>query len=332
MDGGGRLLRSVSVAAARADVATGHDLYAYAAPVSVSLAQRPKVRRGGLFSGLLGGRASVSTPIEHRIPRGIGHLLALGFFVAVGGIGFVLGGHGEAFRAEYGEPQHAFARLAGLGISKVTIGGLTELHQAEILEAAGITDKISLAFLDAAEVRARIEALPLVREASVRKLYPHELAITITERQPAALWQKQGELFVVAGDGTVIDRVTDLRFAKLPFVVGEGANARSEEYAALLDAAGPLRSRIRAGRLEAGRRWTLKLDSGVDVKLPETGTQEALARFVTLEREMRLTDKAILSVDMRMPDRVVMRLTAEAAAARAEALAKKAKAKGTEVL
>ncbi|WP_244641960.1 cell division protein FtsQ/DivIB [Chelatococcus reniformis] len=298
------------------------------ANVTVSLAARNRSRRG-----FFGWRGSVSTPIEHRIPRGLGHGLALGFFVAVAAVGFAMGGHAEAFRTEYGEPQHAFARLLGLGISRVEIKGVAELDQREILEAAGITYKTSLAFLDASEVRRKLEALPLVKEASVRKLYPSELAITVKERQPAALWQKHGELFVVAADGTVIDRVVDMRFARLPFVVGDGANARSAEYMALIERAGALRGRIRAGTLEAGRRWTLKLDNGLDVKLPERGAAEALTRFAVLERDSRLSDRDILSVDMRQPDRIVVRQTVEAAAARAEALKKKAKpAKGADVI
>ena len=81
-----------------------------------------------------------------------------------------------------------------------------------------------------------------------------------------------------------------------------------------------------AGTYVSGRRWTLKLD-GVDIRLPEVEPGAALARLVELERANRLLEKDIIAVDLRMPDRVVVRLTEEAAAARAEA-SKKTK-KGT---
>ena len=166
--------------------------------------------------------------------------------------------------------------------------------------------------------------MPLVGAVSVRKIYPNELIVTLTEREPSALWQKDGEIFVIAADGTVIDRMRDGRFAGLPLVVGEGANKRTREYLALVDAAGPLKGRIRAGTLVSGRRWTLKVD-GVDVRLPETGATEAMARlvrFVDLERRSRLLEKDIIAVDLRMPDRLVVRLTEEAAAVRLEAVKK----------
>ena len=37
-------------------------------------------------------------------------------------------------------------------------------------------------------------ALPLVESASVRKLYPNDLAIDIVEREAFAVWQRDGEL------------------------------------------------------------------------------------------------------------------------------------------
>jgi cell division protein FtsQ len=146
--------------------------------------------------------------------------------------------------------------------------------------------------------------------------------VTLEERRAHALWQRNGEIVVVAADGTVIDRLRDDRFAHLPLVVGEGANARTAEYLALVEAAGPLKSRIRAGSLVAGRRWTLKID-GVDVRLPEQGAEAALARLARLEREQKILDRDLIAIDLRMSDRVVVRLTEEAAAARAEATKKK---------
>jgi cell division protein FtsQ len=281
---------------------------------------------------LLNSHSTVSVPLEHRLPRGLGMWLTVVFFGVIGVSGVVLGDHISQFRASYGEPRHALARAAGFGISRVTISGIAELHESEILAGAGVGPKISLVFLDAAAARRQLEAMPLVSDAAVRKLYPNELTITVAERKPAALWQRHGEVFVVAADGTVIDQMRDQRFLRLPFVVGENANARLKDYVALLEAAGPLRSRIRAGILVSDRHWDLKLDNGVDIRLPERSAAEALQRFAALERERRLSDKDIISVDMRIADRVVLRLTEEAGAARAEANKKKPKAaKGAEI-
>jgi cell division protein FtsQ len=275
-------------------------------------------------------RGAAALPLGQRLPRRIGTSLALAFLTLSLGVGTVLGGHLDRLRETYGEPRHMLARLIGLGIDRVTISGIAELSEIEVLIAAGIDPKISLAFFDADEARRRLEATPLIREATVRKLYPDEVSITLTERAPYALWQVKGELFVIAADGTVIDKMDDGRFAHLPLVVGADANNRAGEYLALRAQAGPLAPRLRAATLVAGRRWTLKLDNGMDVRLPESGAGEALKRLVALETDMRLLDKDLLAIDLREADRVTMRLTEEGASIRAERLKAKGKKKAGE--
>ena len=94
---------------------------------------------------------------------------------------------------QVGDPRDLLARAVGLGLQKVTISGLAGLRAPEVLQIAGIAPTASLPFLSAADIRERLEAAPLVNTAEVRKLYPHELAITLVERVPYALWQKAVE-------------------------------------------------------------------------------------------------------------------------------------------
>jgi len=267
-------------------------------------------------------------PLQARFPRGTG---TAAFSVALAGIaltGFVASGRYDRFILENGRPLDILARVAGFGVERVTISGISRMYEREVLEAAGIDGRSSVPFLDVAEVRERLLRVPLIASASVRKLYPNEVVITQVEREPAALWQKDGEINVIAADGTVIDSMRDDRYASLPLVVGENANTHLGDYLALISAAGPLAERVRAGTYVSGRRWTLKLD-GIDIRLPETGAAEALARLARLDREKGLLAKDIIAVDLRMADRVVVRLTEEAAAARAESQKPKKKGAAT---
>jgi cell division protein FtsQ len=318
MDGGGRFLQPMT--AGPAGIASARVAVVPQQGRQPSRAHRQKF---SLRPVRFARRRSVSVPLERRLPRFLGTGLTLGFFAAVTFIGLSQGGHLNEYYDRYGEPHHALARMVGLGLDVVTISGISQMRPTEVLAAAGLSPKVSLAFLDVNDVRERLERVPLIRSAAVRKLYPNELVVTLAEREPHAIWQLNGELFIIAADGTVIDLMQDERFVGLPLVVGEEANKRTKEYLALLEAAGPLKSRIRAGTLVAGRRWTLKMDNGMDVRLPELGTNDALARLVKLEREQKILDKDVLAIDLRMPDRIVVRLTEEAASARADALKKK---------
>ena len=136
------------------------------------------------------------------------------------------------------------------------------MSESRILAIAGIDASRSLPFFDVAEAKARLEADPLVKQASVRKLYPNQVVIEIVERTPYAVWQKDGDVSAIAADGAPIDEVIDGRYSDLPFVVGEGANGRVREYVGLLDAMDELKPRVEAGVLVGQRRWNLRLKSG----------------------------------------------------------------------
>ena len=210
--------------------------------------------------------------------------------------------------------------------SAITIAGPRELGESEILAASGVTPRNSLLFLDVNDVRERLAAIPLVREASVRKLFPNRLVIEIVEREPFAIWQKDGALNLVAADGAPIMEMRDARFAALPFVVGAGANERVGEYTRIVAAAGDsLRGRVRAGTLVGERRWNLTLSNGVEVKLPENDPEAAAAQLGRMARDARILDKDVVSLDFRVPGRMFARLTDEAAAARADTLPKSKK-------
>jgi cell division protein FtsQ len=259
---------------------------------------------------------------------GTGACLSLLLLAAVGGYGAVKGGHYAAFVAAQGQPADLVAKALGFSIKSVTISGERELKEQDLLTLAGIGPRNSLLFLDVAKIRERLQQLPLVKEAAVTKLYPDRLLIEIEERQPFALWQCDGKVLIVAAEGVPVAAMRDQRFIHLPLVVGAGANEKLSQYMALLDTAGDLRERIVAGVLVAKRRWTLKTANGIEILLPETEPEAALARLVELQQTSHILDKDLISLDLRQPSRLVARLTEEAAAERAETLPRKSKAKG----
>jgi cell division protein FtsQ len=252
-------------------------------------------------------------------PRGLGLILAVGLIGGVALFGAMRGGEYDAFIAREGDLRDVIARALGFDIAIVTISGQAELRERELLAAAHITPKNSLLFLDAAEARKGLESLPLVKSASVRKLFPNHLVIDLVERAPSALWQKDGKVAIIAADGAPIDQMTDDRFIGLPFVVGDGANERLPEFTALLTAANELRPKIKAGILVSDRRWDLVMTNGMIVKLPEVNPQAAMTTLVRLQREDRVLERAALSLDLRVEGKMFVRLTEEAAAARAAA-------------
>jgi cell division protein FtsQ len=153
------------------------------------------------------------------------------------------------------------------------------------------------------------------------------LQITITERQAFALWQENGNVNVIAADGTVLEPVVEDRYLSLPLVVGRGAERAAKDFIALIDRHPDIRSALRASILVAERRWNLRLTNGIDVRLPETDVEAALDRLAALDRDKKILSRDIAAIDLRLPDRVTVRLSDAAAQARDEALKANAKKK-----
>jgi cell division protein FtsQ len=222
------------------------------------------------------------------------------------------------------------AIAAGFPITSVSLSGERHVGRAETFAAAGVNERASLLFLDVEAARTRLQAIPWIAEATVRKLYPDRLQITLTEREPFALWQVDRKISIIGADGTVLGPLTDRKFENLPFVVGRGAAPKAKAFLALLDRFPPLREQVRACVLIAERRWNLKLKNGIDVRLPEHDVEAALATLAALDRDKSLLSRDVTAVDLRLPDRVTVRLSDAAASAREAVLAgdKKAKRKG----
>ncbi|HVV91798.1 MAG TPA: cell division protein FtsQ/DivIB [Hyphomicrobiales bacterium] len=237
------------------------------------------------------------------------------------------GGHwGEVGSALFTVPD-AIASAAGFGIRQITVDGRRALTDHEILDALQFGHGRSLVFLDLGAARHRLMDNPLVKDATLRKLYPDRLVIHVTERDAYALWQHDGKFFVIAQDGTTI-MPADGRFPHLPLVVGVGADAHAHEILSALDAVPALKDRVYAAVRVGDRRWNLRLDNGVDVKLPNQDFDQALKQLAGLDASDKLLERDITEVDLRRADRMTVRLSDAAAKAEADAMAKTKKKKG----
>jgi len=288
--------------------------------------RRPAAASRGRVSGWL---RRFTLPLAHaRLPRFTGVAACVCFVAAAAAYGVVKGDHIPAIVTAIKDTADAGANAMGMRIATVSLSGQRQVSREEIFAAAGVTDHSSLLFLDVADARAKLEAIPWIAEATVRKLYPDRLQITVTEREPFALWQQQGKVKVIAADGTVLSEKVEPRLASLSFVVGNGAAARARDFLAVLDKYPSIRDSVRASIYVAERRWNLKLKNGVDVRLPETNLEGALATLARLDREKNLLSRDITAVDLRLADRLTVRLSDAVAQAREEAIKKNTKKKG----
>jgi cell division protein FtsQ len=167
------------------------------------------------------------------------------------------------------------------------------------------------------------------------RFLPSTLQVAIEERAPYAIWQKDGQTYVVDDEGVVLTRALRDAYSDLPFVVGDGAGKSASQLFAVLVRYPELREKMLAAIRVGDRRWTLKLKSGVEVMLPDDNVDEALTSLARLEREHGVLEKDIAAVDLRLLDRVTVRLHDTASTAPADGNASQdlptASTKGTKI-
>lgn len=243
-------------------------------------------------------------------PRHAASMLTVGFLAVSTIYGAWLGGHIPTL------VQAVTSRL-GFAIEEVKVAGHHETSEIDILERLGLDGWTSTIGFDADAARERIASLPWVETVAVRKVYPDALEIRLTERKPFAIWQHGRELSLIERDGHVIAPYGRGRQAALPLIIGQGAPQAAPGFIDRLRAFPELASRAKGYIRVAERRWDVRFENGVTVKLPEAGEDQALAALARLDAESGLLSRDIVAVDMRMADRLVVQLTPEAATQRA---------------
>ncbi|WP_425475522.1 cell division protein FtsQ/DivIB [Mesorhizobium quangtriensis] len=255
---------------------------------------------------------------DYQPPRYFGVAACAVFLSASSIYGAWLGGQIPA------AAQAVTARL-GFAVDQVRVSGNRQTSEIDILEQLDLSGWTSLVGFDAEVARERIASLPWVKVASVRKVYPDELEVRIEEREPFAIWQHGSQLAIIERDGRVVTQFDVNRHSVLPLVIGYGAD-KGADFVEKVRRYPELASRVKGFIRVAGRRWDLRLENGITIRLPENGEDAAIAEVVRLDREDGLLSRDIAVADLRLEDRLVVRLTPEAMERRTAALADQAKA------
>lgn len=196
---------------------------------------------------------------------------------------------------------------AGLEVAQIEVEGRRNTPADLIRAAIGAERGDPMLAFSPTEARERLETIAWVESAHVERRLPGTILVRLTEREPFAIWQNQGRFAVIDREGLVVETETLDAFGPLPLVVGAGAEKHAAELYELLLAHRNILARTQALVRIGERRWNLRLHSGTDVLLPEGHEAPALNRLSELHSRNALLDRPLAAVDMRLPDRLVVR-------------------------
>ena len=262
------------------------------------------------FTGLdMPGFGGAKRPGGAALGRGSGawRVVAVLLIAGAAGYGFWISGE----EGLYGQTKRGLKALtiaAGFGVKRITVEGQQHTTDAELTRALGAGPGSFMLAFDTDAAKERLEQVPWVKHAQVMRLLPSTLQVVIEERVPFAVWQSRGQTYVVDVEGAVIAPAVREAYPNLPLVVGEGAGKNAANLFETLKPFDSVTKQMVAALRVGDRRWTLKLSSGVDVMLPDDGVADALKTLINLDRDRSLLQREIAAVDLRLADRVSVRI------------------------
>lgn len=196
---------------------------------------------------------------------------------------------------------------AGLRVEQVLLQGRRHEYADRITQVLDIKRGAPLLAVDLEHARERLESLPWIRAASIERQFPSTIRVNILERRPMALWQRENKLVLVDDEGAVITSRNLERFRDLLVVVGKDAPTHAASLMTILAHEPALKQQVNAAVRVGDRRWNIRMENGVYVRLPEKNPEAAWKRFARLEREHKLLKQDLLSIDLRIPDQLIVR-------------------------
>lgn len=219
----------------------------------------------------------------------------------------------EYVTQQYNDIRASVAARPELMIDNITVPVGSGDLKRQIDGVIDLALPISALDVDLEALRQIVQNLSAVKSATVQLSGDGQLQIIIVERIPEMVWRNGSRVFLLDDTGVRVAEVPRRSSrADLPLIIGAGADLALFEAQALFEMAAPLEERIRALVRVGERRWDIVLDGDQTIMLPEFGAQDALRRVISMQTSEKLMDWNLSIVDMRDPNRPLIRLNDDA--------------------
>ena len=199
---------------------------------------------------------------------------------------------------------------AGFEVRQVRVTGTNRMDERRVYARALSQKDRPMPDVDVEALRAEIRELSWVKDARVSLQLPSTIAIDIVERTPHAVLEKPDRLVLIDETGKELSPVSAKKAGEMLRISGPGSAKQVARLEELLASAPALRPQIEAAEWLGNRRWNLTFTTGQVVALPEGAKESAsaLIKFAKMDGQNRLLGGKVATFDMRLPDRVFLRV------------------------
>lgn len=146
---------------------------------------------------------------------------------------------------------------------------------------------------------------PWVHKITITRTMPNIINIAITEYEPFAIWQDGDKKYVTDKDGNIVlvDNIEE--FNHLVILSGKGANTYAKSLFNIFAIDPVLSARVYSATWLGGRRWDIRFDNGLLIKLPENNISDAWRSLIKIYN-MPGSIVGLKIIDLRIEGRVYL--------------------------
>lgn len=197
-----------------------------------------------------------------------------------------------------------FTNDIGFTVNKLTIEGRKHTNNKKISEALQIKYRDPIFSISLERAKTKLESIEWIKYAIVERNLPNNIHISIIEHTPIALGQKDHKLYIIDEEGNIIKENNLAEFSTLPIIIGEGAEIYANSLIKTLKENLSLYKRINSIIRISERRWNIRFDNDLEVKLPEDNYKLAWKKVIKMYNNKELFLPANSSIDLRVSNKI----------------------------
>ena len=155
-------------------------------------------------------------------------------------------------------------------------------------------------------VKNNIIELPWVKNVVISRTLPNDLNVLIEEHEPFAIWQDNNIKYIIDKEGSIIIKIKDENtFSDLLILSGANANIRAKSLFNILVSDLVISQDIYSATLIGLRRWDIRFNNGLLVKLPELDIKKAWKNMIRIYNETGSL-VGLESIDLRINGKIYL--------------------------
>ena len=188
----------------------------------------------------------------------------------------------------------------GFVIKNIEILGANNLDKNDIIEIIRTYENLNIFNVNIKNIYKEIKNNTWIKKVSIEIIYPNTIKISLTEKQPIAIWQNRYGNKLITKSGDVIFENNLEKFKNyLPIIIGKNAHNNFNSILNILSSNKHFIENIWSLTFVNERRWDVHFNQGLTVKLPSKNLKNEWEKVVYLNEKFNLLSLGLTELDLR---------------------------------